>query len=220
MKQEVILIVAPHPDDETLGAGGYILKQKQLGNRVIVLNMTHMREDYGYSADRMRTRDTEIKKMIDGYSLDGFYNLNLRPAGLDTYPESDIIQKISQIIDTVKPSIIVLPYRFDVHSDHRIAFNLCYSCTKTFRYPFIKKVLMMEILSETEYSLNLFQPNYFVDISKYIKKKIEILNIFESEIKEHPFPRSKEAVWANSLLRGTMAGVKHAEAFVLLKHIE
>ncbi|MDK2978412.1 MAG: GlcNAc-PI de-N-acetylase [Bacteroidales bacterium] len=42
MKQEVILIVAPHPDDETLGAGGYILKQKQLGNRVIVLNMTHM----------------------------------------------------------------------------------------------------------------------------------------------------------------------------------
>ncbi|MDK2978413.1 MAG: hypothetical protein PWP52_1127 [Bacteroidales bacterium] len=168
----------------------------------------------------MRTRDTEIKKMIDGYSLDGFYNLNLRPAGLDTYPESDIIQKISQIIDTVKPSIIVLPYRFDVHSDHRIAFNLCYSCTKTFRYPFIKKVLMMEILSETEYSLNLFQPNYFVDISKYIKKKIEILNIFESEIKEHPFPRSKEAVWANSLLRGTMAGVKHAEAFVLLKHIE
>ena len=214
------MIVAPHPDDETLGAGGYILKQKQLGNRVIVLNMTHMREDYGYSADRMRTRDTEIKKMIDGYSLDGFYNLNLRPAGLDTYPESDIIQKISKIIDTVKPSIIVLPYRFDVHSDHRIAFNLCYSCTKTFRYPFIKKVLMMEILSETEYSLNLFQPNYFVDISKYIKKKIEILNIFESEIKEHPFPRSKEAVWANSLLRGTMAGVKHAEAFVLLKHIE
>ncbi len=214
------MIVAPHPDDETLGAGGYILKQKQLGNQVFILNMTHMKEDYGYSTERIRMRDEEIKKMITAYALDGFYNLNLRPAGLDNYSESEIIVEISQIIKKIKPSIIVLPYRFDVHSDHRVTFDLCYSCTKTFRYPYIKKILMMEVLSETEYAINVFQPNYFVDISDYIEKKIEILKIFKSEIKERPFPRSEEVVKANSMLRGTMAGVCHAEAFVLLKYFE
>lgn len=220
MKQEVVLIVAPHPDDETLGAGGYILKQKRLGNQVFVLNMTHMKVDYGYSSERIRMRDVEIQKMITAYSLDGFYNLNLKPAGLDTYPASEIIQKISQVIEKIKPSVIVLPYRFDVHSDHRVTFDLCYSCTKTFRYPYIKKILMMEVLSETEYAINGFQPNYFVDITGFIEKKIEILKIYKSEIKKHPFPRSEEAVKATSLLRGLMAGYVYAEAFVLVKYIE
>jgi len=220
MKQEVILIVAPHPDDETLGAGGYILKQKLFGNQVFVLNMTHMKEDYGYSSERIQKRDKEIVKMIESYTLDGFYNLELKPAGLDTYPESEIILKISGIIDKVKPSVIILPYRFDIHSDHRITFDLCYSCTKTFRYPYIKKILVMEVLSETEYSINGFQPNYFVDISEFIEKKIEILKIYKSEIKRHPFPRSELAVRAKSLLNGSIAGVEYAEAFVLLKQIE
>lgn len=220
MKQEIILIVAPHPDDETLGAGGYILKQKRLGNQVVVLNMTHMKEDYGYSAERIRMRDNEISKMIIEYSLDGFYNLNLRPAGLDRYPASEIILEISQVIQKIKPTVIVLPYRFDVHSDHQVTFDLCYSCTKTFRYPYIKKILMMEVLSETEYAINGFQPNYFVDITGFIDKKIEILKIYKSEVKKHPFPRSEEAVRAMSLLRGLMVGAAYAEGFVLLKYIE
>ncbi|WKY45542.1 PIG-L family deacetylase [Eubacteriaceae bacterium ES2] len=220
MKQESILLVAPHPDDETLGAGGYILKQKKDGNKVFVLNMTHMSEDYGYSLEKIIKRNNEIKEMIESYSLDGYYNLELKPAGLDTYPASELVKKISEIIENIKPSIIILPYQFDVHSDHRITFELCYSCTKKFRYPYIKKIFMMEILSETEYATRLFEPNYFVDISDYIERKIEILKIFESEVKMHPFPRSEEAIKALSLLRGSMAGVKNAEAFFVLKYFE
>jgi len=214
------LIIGPHPDDETLGAGGYILKQKQLGNQVFVLNMTHMKEEYGYTSEVIQKREHEIDQMIKSYMLDGYYNLNFKPAGLDTYHESEVISKISDIIETVKPGVVILPYRFDVHSDHRITFSLCYSCTKIFRYPYIKKILMMEVLSETEFAVDSFQPNYFVDISDFIKDKIEIFEIYESEIKEHPFPRSKDAVWAKSILRGSMAGVEHAEAFILLKQIE
>ncbi|TYC85955.1 PIG-L family deacetylase [Acetobacterium wieringae] len=214
------LIIAPHPDDETLGAGGYILKQKRLGNQVFVLNMTHMKEEYGYTCEIIQKREHEIDKMIRSYLLDGYYNLNLKPAGLDTYHESEIISQISDIVKTVKPTVVILPYRFDVHSDHRVTFNLGYSCTKTFRYPYIKRILMMEVLSETEFAIDSFQPNYFVDISDFIKDKIEIFGIYGSEIKKHPFSRSKEAVWAKSILRGSVAGVEHAEAFVLLKQIE
>lgn len=217
---ERVLIVAPHPDDETLGAGGYLLKQKKFGNEVFVLNMTHISEEYGYSCERVRIRNNEIKRMCEAYKLDDYFNLSLKPAGLDRYDESEIIQKISCVIKKVKPTIVVLPFFSDVHSDHRITFNLCYSCTKTFRYPFIKKIMMMEIASETEYALQTFNPNYFVDVTEYIEQKIQVLNYFESEVGTHPFPRSEETIRANSIVRGAMACVKYAEAFIILKSID
>ena len=132
-----VLIVAPHPDDETLGAGGILLRKKAEGNEVFVLNMTHMDLSYGYSEDQIQKRNNEIKKMIASYNLDGYYNLKLKPSGLDTYSESELIEKISKVFNEIKPDVVILPYHKDVHSDHRITFELCYSCTKNFRYPFI-----------------------------------------------------------------------------------
>lgn len=216
------LIVSPHPDDETLGAGGLILRKKAEGNEVFVLNMTHMDISYGYSEDKIKQRNDEIKNMIQAYNLDGYYNLKLRPACLDTYTESELISKISDVLNEVRPNVIVLPYYKDVHSDHRVTFDLCYSCTKNFRYPYIKKILMMEIPSETDYAIfeSTFKPNYFVDISGYIDKKTEIAKLFNSEILEHPFPRSVRNIRAYGTIRGAVIGVDSAEAFVLVKAIE
>src|SRR5690554_5653260 len=99
--------------------------------------MTHMDVSFGYDEEKIVRRNNEIEKMIKMYNLDGYYNLKLRPAGLDSYSEGELLKKISSVFYEIKPSIVVLPYYKDVHSDHRITFNLCYSCTKNFRYPFI-----------------------------------------------------------------------------------
>lgn len=216
------LIVATHPDDETLGAGGLILRKKAEGNEVFVLNMTHMDISYGYSEEKVKQRDAEVKKMIQSYGLDGYFNLKLKPSGLNEYHEEELIKYISKIFREIKPNTIILPYNKDVHSDHRITFNLCYSCTKNFRYPFIKKILMMETPSETDFAFfeDAFKPNYFVDISKYIDEKIEIANIFKSEILEHPFPRSERNIRAYGTIRGATIGVDSAEAFILVKAME
>ncbi|NMA73274.1 MAG: PIG-L family deacetylase [Bacteroidales bacterium] len=216
------LIVATHPDDETLGAGGLMLRKKAEGNEVYVLNMTHMDKSYGYDEDKINRRNNEILRMIDSYHLDGYYNLKLKPSGLDSYSEGELLQKINAIFHEVQPSIVILPYYKDVHSDHRISFDLCYSCTKNFRYPFIKKILMMETPSETDFAMfeYTFKPNYFVDISDYIDKKIEIAKIYDSEILQHPFPRSEKNIRAYATIRGAMIGSDSAEAFVLIKSIE
>lgn len=216
------LIVATHPDDETLGAGGLILRKKAEGNQVYVLNMTHMDVSYGYEEDRVARRNNEIETMTKHYNLDGYYNLKLRPSGMASYLEEELLQKISSVINEVKPDVIVLPYYKDVHSDHRVTFDLCYACTKSFRYPFIKKILMMETPSETDFALAnyTFKPNYFVDISEYIDKKVDIVKIFNGEILEHPFPRSERNIRAYGTTRGAMIGVDSAEAFVLVKAIE
>ena len=97
------------------------------------------------------------------------------------------------------------------------------SATKTFNNPFLTKVLMYETISETEFAPplqeNAFMPNYFVNISEFIEKKIEIMKIFESELREHPFPRSEKNIRALATIRGAQCGVEYAESFMILKDI-
>lgn len=214
-----VLIVAVHPDDETLGCGGTLLKHKAQGDEIHWLICTDIDKTHSY----YNIRQKEIEKVSKEYKFDGVYNLQLQTMQVDEYSMSELIGKISTIINKVKPNIIYLPFKGDVHSDHRKIFEAAYSCTKSFRYPFIKKIYMIETLSETEFAPSTkedsFVPNVFVDISQYMNKKIEIMKIFESEIAEHPFPRSERNIRALSTLRGATAGCEYAESFVLLKEI-
>ena len=102
-------------------------------------------------------------------------------------------------------------------------FDAVAACTKWFRYKSVKKVLVYETLSETEFSINPdlqgFRPNIFINITDFLDKKIEIMKIFESELGEFPFPRSEEAIRALSSIRGASAGFHAAEAFMLLKEV-
>lgn len=216
-----VIIVSPHPDDETLGAGGTILKYKSLGYKVYWLNVTNMAKKHGFKEGEVQKRKNEIKRIINEYKFDGFFDLGLKPFGLDEYPLSAIIEKISKVLVKVKPEIIILPYKNDIHSDHRIVFECAYACTKVFRYPYIRKILMTEIISETNFSTydRNFSPNYFVNISDYLEKKIKIMRIYKNELENHPFPRSTEALRALATIRGGQAGCKYAESFMILKEI-
>ncbi len=208
-----ILIVAPHVDDETLGCGGTILKNLDEGNIVHCLIITKLKGK--------NKKKTELKKVMNKYPIKHFKQLNFQPAKLDTVPRKKIINSIKIYLDKIKPSEIYIPYEHDVHSDHKIVFECASAISKTFRAKFIKKVLVYETPSETDinldYKLPNFKPNLFVDISKYIKKKINILSLYKSEIGTHPFPRSLKNIKALATYRGSMSNFKSAEAFIILK---
>lgn len=218
MKNKV-LVVAVHPDDETLGCGGALLKHRANGDELHWLICTTINKDHSY----YEQREKEIKQVSDMYGFENVHNLRLETMQIDEYSMSELIGKISTIINTVKPNIIYLPFKGDTHSDHRRIFEAAYSCTKSFRYPFIRKIYMMETLSETEFAPGLkedgFIPNVFIDISKFLESKIEIMNIYESEIGDHPFPRCERNVRALATYRGATAGCEYAESFMLLKEI-
>jgi N-acetylglucosamine malate deacetylase 1 len=216
-----ILVVSPHPDDETLGAGGTLLKMKLLGHPIFWLNITNIALRYGWEQNKIDNRKLEIEKVIGAYGVDEFVNLDLEPVGLDKYPLSDVISRISEVFKKLQPETIIMPWKSDPHSDHKIVFNSVISASKTFRYPFIKKLIAMEILSETNFSeTDDFSPNYFVNITGYLEKKIQIMNNYKSEMGIHPFPRSEESIRSLAILRGSQASVEHAEAFRIIKLIE
>lgn len=216
-----ILIVSPHPDDETLGAGGSLLKFVEQGHIIYWLNITDMKKEYGYSEKNIICRKEEIKKVKELYKIKELFNLQMEPANLEKINNRELIQKISEIINNVKPQMLILPYKNDIHSDHKIVFNAVNASSKSFRYPFIESVLCMEILSETDYALpeEVFSPNLYIDISEYIEKKIEIMKVYKSEMGVPPFPRSEENIKSLARYRGSSCGTYYAEAFKLLKGI-
>ena len=214
-----VLVIAVHPDDETLGCGGTLLKHKANGDEIHWLICTETDSSELF----YRMRENEISAVASLYGFESVHNLKLRTMHVDEYTMSKLVSSISHIMNTIKPTIVYLPHKGDVHSDHRKIFEASYSCTKVFRYPFIQRIYMMETLSETEFAPSTqedsFIPNVFVDISDYMEEKIEIMKLFTSEIAEHPFPRSVKTLNALATLRGAMAGCNYAESFVLLKEI-
>lgn len=218
MKNKV-LVVAVHPDDETLGCGGTLLKHKFQGDQINWLICTGLNKNHTY----YKTREKEINKVSNLYNFNSIHRLPFETTKLDQYNRNDIIEKISKIIKKIKPNIIYLPFAGDIHSDHKIIFETSYSCTKIFRYPFIKKIYMMETLSETEFSPsisnNVFIPNTFINITNFINKKIQIMKIYKSEFSIHPFPRSELSIRGLASLRGSTSGYNFAESFMLVKEI-
>lgn len=214
-----VLVVAVHPDDETLGCGGTLLRHKENGDTIHWLICTTINKSH----KNYKIREKEIAKVCDLYGFDSMHNLRLETMKVDEYSMSELITKISKVINEVEPNIIYMPFKSDVHSDHRAIFDASYSCTKSFRYPFIEKIYMIETLSETEFAPstkeNSFIPNSFVNISDFINKKVEIMKIFKSEIAAHPFPRSEKNLRALATIRGATCGCEYAESFVLLKEI-
>lgn len=218
-----VIIIAPHPDDETLGCGGTLLKHKQAGDNIAWVIVTNILPKYGFKKEIIANRQKEIKKVTQAYKFKKLYMLNYPVAYLDVVPKKELIVKIGNIFNEFQPNIVYLPNRSDIHSDHFVTYSTGMACTKSFRFPFVERVLMYECISETEFEPalqeNMFVPNYFIDVTDFLEKKIQIMSIYASELRDHPFPRNSENIKALALNRGAIISVKYAEAFQLLKYV-
>jgi LmbE family N-acetylglucosaminyl deacetylase len=218
-----ILAIAPHPDDETLGCGGTLIKHISAGDRVHWLIFTKMGVEQGFTQERIRSRDKEIGRVARAYGFTGVHRLDFPAMMLDVIPKMDLVSALGNVITIISPEVIYLPYRYDVHSDHTAVFDAAASCSKSFRYPTIRSVRAYETLSETEFGIRPdnagFRPNLFIDITDQLNKKIKIMRLYASEISALPFPRSVGALRAQAQLRGSQGGSLAAEAFMILKEI-
>jgi N-acetylglucosamine malate deacetylase 1 len=214
------IIIAPHPDDEVLGAGGMLLRRKAEGVTVAWLVVTGITAETGWSEDKIKQRADEIKRVTALFGFDSVFELNFPTTQLDQVPMSDLVAAISNVFKTFEPEEVFVPHSSDVHTDHRVVFNAVASCTKWFRYPSVKRVLAYETLSETDFGLGTsqaFRSNVFIDIEPYLDDKIRAMDIYASEVGAFPFPRSHQAIRALATLRGVASGFKAAEAFELLR---
>lgn len=214
------IVIAPHPDDEVLGAGGTLLRRKAEGAKVAWLIITAISVKTGWSAESVRRRAGEIQEITELLGFSTVFTLDFPTTQLDRIPMSELVAAISEVFKTFEPQEVFVPHSLDVHTDHRVVFDAVASCTKWFRQPSVKRVLAYETLSESDFGMGVghaFRPNVFVDISPFLEQKIRAMDVYESELGVFPFPRSPDALRALASVRGAAAGYVAAEAFELLR---
>ncbi len=223
MKNDKILIIAAHPDDEILGCGGTIAKMKNKNNIQIIF-MTN-----GVGA-RGANRIKEIKKRKKAsIKLFNFLNLpkptfyNFPDNQMDKVPLLKIIKKIENKIKIFRPKTVITHYSNCLNIDHRITFEAVTTACRPINNLSVKKILSFEVPSSTDWALfkgKKFEPNYYVDISNHIKDKLEFIKFYKDELRKYPHSRSIQSIKSLASFRGVSCGVKFAEGFYLNRFVD
>lgn len=216
-----ILILAPHPDDEVLGCGGAIVKHKKRGDKVYLCIVTRAYLP-DWSEEYINNRPKEIEKANRILGIKKTYFLDFPTAKLDTVPQKELNDSILKVINEVRPKIIYLPYARDISKDHRLVFESAMVAVRPNAGTCVKKILSYETSSESEGGKNVkvFVPNVYEDIGEELETKIEAMKAYKSEVKEYPHPRSLEMIKILAQKRGSEAGLRFAESFILIREIK
>ncbi|HCC60232.1 MAG: hypothetical protein A2402_03765 [Candidatus Staskawiczbacteria bacterium RIFOXYC1_FULL_37_43] len=222
-----ILIIAPHPDDEVLGCGGTIKKHIKFGDEAYLCLVTKpLVGENDWTAEYVENKDKEIKASNDFMGFKQVFFLDLPALRLDTVPKKDLNDKISNVIEKVKPDVLYAPFFGDINHDHRIVFEACLVASRIRPDVMVNKILAYEISPTTEQGgisgqkSDVFLPNYFEDISDYLDDKLKAMECYKSELKEREHPRSLKGIDVLAKKRGSESGVKAAEAFMLIREIK
>jgi LmbE family N-acetylglucosaminyl deacetylase len=220
-----VLIISVHPDDETLGCGGTMLKHRANGDDVRWLILTSAREPL-WSKEVIETKAREVAAVAEAYDIPAPYRANLPAGQLDRVPQEEILFAVRDAVRDAKPEVVYLVHGGDVNSDHRAAFTGALSALKPFHLLAlgVKRVLCYETLSSTEAApqliQNAFLPQVCSDITPWIDRKIEIMALYSSETHPDPMPRGPSAIRARARSRGSAFALDYAEAFSLIWQVE
>jgi len=202
-----VLVIAPHPDDEVLGCGGTIKKHTNKGDEVHLCIVTRAYTP-DWTQEFIENRKKEISCANEVLGIKETIFLDLPTVKLDRVGQKKLYDLISGNIGKVKPETLYLPFAKDSNKDHQLVFEAGFIASKA-----LKKVLSYS------YESPLFMPNIYIDISDTLEDKLKAMSCYKSELKEYPHPRSLEAIKVLAEKRGTEAGLKAAEAFMLIREI-
>ena len=213
------LIIAPHPDDETLGVGGTIAKMiKNNIDVTVVIVSGHLPPLY--QKKEFEITQKECLKSMKILGVKKIHFLKIPATKIHEIPVSDLNNQIQKYFNLCKPDAVFIPFP-DRHIDHRTIFKSTMVCARPNKQNTIKLLLCYETLSETHWNADSiepnFFPNFFVNIEKEIKQKIKAIKCYKSQINN--MARSINAVNALSIFRGSQNFVKNAEAFKLIRYI-
>ena len=132
----------------------------------------------------------------------------------------NLTKEVYGIISKISPTIIYTHSAKDLNRDHRICNEIVLTATRPTTNFLLEKLITFEIPSSTEWShgtLGNFTPNYFVNITNYFKKKLQLLKLYNYELRPSPHPRSIENLIAQAKLTGSISGFKYSEKFEIIK---
>lgn len=230
---KLILVVAAHPDDEVLGCAATVSKYVSAGAVAHLLIMT---AGVGGRVPAEMQRDKEVldaqkhlsKEAKAAADLTGYQSITLLDFPdnrLDTVGKMDIALRIKEFVQDIKPDLVFTHHPGDYNWDHTTTFEAVMMAARTNPPEFAPaEIRTFEVLSSTERawqdSSRAFHPNLYIDISETIDVKAKAMEVYSTENRPYPHPRSPEAIRNLAMRRGNEVGFVYAEAFHIVRKIE
>ena len=221
-----VLIIAPHADDETLGMGGTIARHVDDGDRVTVAVLTGHGEEEAHPLwprELWRRVRAEAARAMEVLGVDQLLFEEVPAAQVAEQPPWRLNALTGSLVEKVRPEILYVPFPFDLHKDHRELFHSLSVAWRTSSGSGrrIREIYCYEVQSETHWNIPYVEPGYlptsFVDISDQLERKLRAAACYESQLRPAPDARSLEALEALAVWRGSLVGMKAAEAFVTVR---
>lgn len=213
-----VLVIAPHPDDETIGAGGTIARHASEGDEVslgIVTKAYSPPWPEGYVETARRQAEAAGKLL--GVSRTFF--LGLPTEKLNTVANIELTNALQKLVEDTKPEVIYTSSASDVNQDHRLVFDATLVAARPLPGSTVHRLLSYEVGPTARYGHARFRPSIFVDIETFLDRKLAAMKCYSTELREPPHPRSLEGLRLIAWERGLSVGLNAAECFELVREI-
>lgn len=214
-----VLIIAAHPDDEVLGCGGTIARHAADGDTVRILILgegaTSRDGEQGFLTTKaLEENARQVASFLGAQSVDfGRFPDNR----FDSIDLLDLVKSIEAVVGKFEPEILYTQSGGDLNIDHAMTYRATLTAVRPMEGCPIRSLYTYEVNSSTEWSFGhftpAFRPDYFVDVSGVIDRKVQALTMYDSEIRAFPHPRSERGLRVLAERRGMCVGMKAAEAF-------
>lgn len=221
--EQGILVVAAHPDDETLGVGGTIARAVHAGMPAEVLVMTDpavLRHSDSTTSARLlgdlALRRQEVEKAGACLGVRKIHYGGFLEVHLTMTPFPQLVRTIEHVVQELRPVEVYTHCPSDLHQDHRLVAEATFVACRPAHPWSPARVLSYQM--DFQGVGGLFRGwSWFVDISDTLEQKLDALQCYQSELRAFPHPRALDTVRAQAQFLGGQVGMEAAEAFFLVR---
>jgi len=217
-----VLVIAPHPDDETLGVGGTICRHVADGDDAHLIVMTETYPPVWQESEKVR-RQAETRQAADVLGIESVTFAGFPTVKLNAVPAIDLAGYLIAQFRRLKPERVYAPPVGDVNQDHEAVFRAALVACRPLPGSTVKTLLSYEIAPTARFAnpadAARWMPTTYVDVTATIDRKLEAMACYASELRDPPHPRSLDGIRLFARERGLAVGLHYAETFHLIRDI-
>ena len=195
LESDKCLILAPHPDDESLGCGGLLIKYPKQCTVAFLTNGCISDREFT-PEENILIRRQELEKAMNFVGIDKYEYLNI--------PDRQMRRNLSRLksLNLKHYDYVFVPNKYESHKDHKCLYRR------------VKRLLMFTKTRVAAYEVwsTLPRVTHYLDISDCIGKKKELIAIYQSQLKKTDYIGG---ITALNQYRGMHPKVKFAEGFYI-----
>jgi LmbE family N-acetylglucosaminyl deacetylase len=211
-----ILVLAAHPDDETLGCGGTIHRLSKEGYEVNLLTFTDGESSRGTQG---LNRNEKLNNVATILGINNYTSGNFPDNAMDSVPLIEICKFIEENVNYI-PDIIFTHHYEDLNIDHHLVAKATFTVFRPQKGD-SHRIYSYFVPSSSDYNpiSNFAGKTYFKLSENDVEVKQSALSLYDKEMREYPHTRSYKNIKNLIKVWGSEVGTEYAEKFILIREL-